>query len=53
MIFIDGPHTTFPEEQTFYADLINLIKDKKIKDSLVILDQRVSTLEMYDDIRAI
>tara|TARA_B100000902_G_C27299221_1_gene911805 strand:+ start:345 stop:1094 length:750 start_codon:yes stop_codon:yes gene_type:complete len=52
MIFIDGPHTTFPEEpeKAFDADLINLIKDKKIKDSLVILDQRVSTLEILNEL---
>jgi len=52
MIFIDGPHTTFPEEpeKAFDADLINLIKDKKIKDPLVILDQRVSTLEILNEL---
>ena len=51
-VFIDAPTTYYPEdkEKCFDADLINLLKDKKLNNPFIILDQRIGTLWALNEI---
>ena len=51
-VYIDGPHTTFEdEEKAFDADILNLIQSDSLKsNSTIVLDQRVQTLEVLNKI---
>lgn len=50
LVFIDGPQTHLPTDpiKAFDSDLIFLIRDNKLRNPLILLDQRISSMLMLN-----